>query len=246
MTSRLAGLIVAVLVLEGARAFADGPVPLAPAGDALKPPPGAIVLFDGKDLSEWVRRRDGKPAEWKVDNGYVEAVAGAGSLLSRRKFGDCRLHLEFWVPPMPTKFGQDRGNSGVYLQGRYEVQILDSFGVPPDRHSCGALYDLIAPARNACKPVGQWQTYDITFRAPRVTFCAPRVDGQDKVIAAGEITVVQNGVMVIDRGHFDRVTDVKHGTAVDMDLGEPGPIQLQEHGAPVRFRNIWLVPLGPR
>lgn len=224
--------LVAVAAFLG-EAIASGDGPAHP--ETPSPPPGAVMLFDGKDLSEWVNRRDGKPADWKVENGYMEAVVGAGSIVSRQKFGDCRLHVEFWVPLMPLKFGQDRGNSGVYLQGRYEVQILDSYGLPTDIHSCGALYDLIAPSTNACKPPEHWQTYDITFRAPRVG-----ADG--KVTEPGEITVVQNGVTVIDRGRFERVTDVKHGTAVDMDVGAPGPVQLQEHGAPVRFRNIWLAP----
>jgi hypothetical protein len=169
-----------------------------------------------------------------VENGSVEVVPGAGYILTKQKFGDCRLHLEFWIPLMADKSGQDRGNSGVYLQGRYEVQILDSFNNPTrPETACGALYDIIAPSTNASKPPGQWQNYDIDFRAPRV-------DSQGKVIEPGSITVVHNGVRVIDQGRFDHITDTKHGTALDEKLGAPGPLMLQNHGAKVRFRNIWI------
>jgi hypothetical protein len=202
------------------------------------PPPGARVLFDGRDLSAWIRRRDGKPAAWIVNDGYMEVVPGEGFLMTKEKFRDFQLHLEFWIPLMADKHGQDRGNSGVYLQGRYEVQILDSFNEPtdPDR-ACGALYTILAPLTNACLQPEEWQTYDITFRAPRT-------DGQGRVMEKGEITVIQNGIPIIQHGRFDRITDIKHDTALDSRLGDPGPIMLQDHGARVRFRNIWIKPLN--
>jgi hypothetical protein len=198
------------------------------------PPPGATVLFGGKSLDGWVTRR-GRPPGWKVAHGYVEVVPGTGDIWTKEKFGpDFQLHVEFWIPPSVGKSGQERGNSGVYLQGRYEVQVLDSF--KNETYSlgmCGALYGIIAPGKNASKPPGQWQTYDITFRAPRV-------DGAGTVVEKGELTVVHNGETVIDRGRFAKPTL----GALDEKLGEPGPIRLQEHGDPVRFRNIWIKPLG--
>jgi hypothetical protein len=198
-----------------------------------KPPPGAIVLFDGKSLNGWTDR-DGKPAGWKVEHGYMEVRPGTGDIVTKEKFGpDFLLHVEFWIPRMPDKKGQDRGNSGVYIQGRYEVQVLDSY--ENDTYvlgQCGALYGIIAPSKIASKPPEQWQTYDITFRAPRV-------DG-NKVTEKGEITVVHNGTTVIDKGRFEKWT----AGEMDQNIAQPGPIRLQDHGDPLRFRNIWLKPVG--
>jgi hypothetical protein len=202
-----------------------------------KPPPeGAIVLFDGKDLSGWVTR-SGAPAKWKVTDGYMEVVPFTGDIMTEKKFGPAfTLHVEFWLPLMADKKGQARSNSGVYLQGRYEIQVLDSYmnDTYPDG-ACGALYKIIAPSKNASKPPEQWQTYDITFHAPRV---AP--DGN--AIEKGEVTVVHNGETIIDQGRFDKVT----AGALDVKIAEPGPIRLQDHTCKVRFRNIWLLPLGAK
>jgi hypothetical protein len=209
------------------------------------PPKDATVLFDGKDLSGWMKR-DGKPAGWKVENGYLECVPRQGDIKTKQTFGpDFQLHVEFWLPLMANATGQGRANSGVYIQGRYEIQVLDSYmNKTYADGACGALYKIIAPnwaaaeekglsePKNPCKPPEQWQTYDITFHAPRV-------DRQGKVTQNGRVTVVQNGVTVIDNGSFDRTTD----GADDQKLGEPGPIRLQDHGNRVRFRNIWLKPL---
>jgi hypothetical protein len=198
-----------------------------------KPPNGAIVLFDGKDLSGWTTL-DGEPAPWKVDDGYMEVAPGKHDIMTKEKFGpDFKLHVEFWLPLMADAKGQARANSGVYLQGRYEIQVLDSYHneTYPDG-ACGALYGIIAPSKNASKPPEQWQTYDITLHAPRV-------DDNGKVIKEGRLTVVHNGETIIDDGKFDKVT----GGALDEKLGEPGPIRLQDHGCKVRYRNIWLKPL---
>jgi hypothetical protein len=193
------------------------------------------VLFNGTDLAGWIKK-DGSPAEWKVENGYMEVVPGKGSIITERKFGDFELHVEFWIPLMADKKGQDRGNSGVYLQGRYEIQVLDSFNNPTYADgACGALYGTIPPSRNASKPPEEWQTYDITFQAPRV-------DARGQVIEKGVVTVMHNGIRVIDRGRFDRITDT-YGGAVDEKQGTPGPILLQDHSCKVRFRNIWIKPL---
>jgi hypothetical protein len=205
------------------RLTADEPV-------AAPPPKDAVIVFDGKDLSAWVNDR-GQPAEWKVQDGYFEVVAGKGDVRTKEKFGDFKLHLEFWVPFMADKTGQGRGNSGVYLQGRHEIQVLDSHNNETYANgSCGALYGLIAPSKNASKPPEQWQTYDIDYTAPVVE------DGQVK--KKGRVTVVHNGVTVIDDGEFDKQIDL----GKDKNMGTPGPLLLQDHGCKVRFRNIWLVP----
>jgi hypothetical protein len=214
----------------------SGPLPAAAnsaADDSPSRPKDAVVLFDGKDLTGWTTL-DGKPPEWKVEDGYLEVVPGKGDIRTEKTFGpDFKLHVEFWLPLMADAKGQARANSGVYLQGRYEIQVLDSYmnetyadGV------CGALYGIIAPSKNANKPPEQWQTYDITFHAPRV-------DAEGKVTAKGHLTVVQNGETIIDNGAFDKVT----GGALDEKLGEAGPIRLQDHGCRVRYRNIWLQPI---
>jgi hypothetical protein len=210
---------------------------VALADDATKevpPPEGAIVLFNGKDLTGWVTK-DGKPAPWIVRDGYMEIVPAARKdIMTEQKFGDFQLHLEFWIPLMADKKGQSRGNSGVYLQGRHEIQILDSYHNETYANgSCGALYGLIAPSQNASKPPEEWQTYDITYHAPRV-------DAAGKVTEKGRVTVVHNGITVIKDGEFDRMVDERK----DPKIGSPGPILLQgDHGSKVRFRNIWIKPL---
>ncbi|HLJ92728.1 MAG TPA: DUF1080 domain-containing protein [Gemmataceae bacterium] len=236
----LAFLAEIALFAIGSAAAADG----TPEKSAV-PPKDAIVLFDGKDLSGWTKR-NGQPAGWKVEDGYMEVVPRQGDIMTKQKFGpDFQLHVEFWLPSMPNAKGQARANSGVYIQGRYEVQVLDSYmNKTYADGACGALYKIIAPnwaaaeekgqsePKNPCKPPEQWQTYDITFHAPRV-------NSQGAVSKNGQITIVQNGVTVIDHGTFGKATD----GALDTKLGEPGPIRLQDHGNKVRFRNIWLKPL---
>lgn len=204
-----------------------------PRDDESKPAPqGATVLFDGKSLDNWTSLR-GETAKWAVKDGYMEV--GRGDIMTREKFGpDFKLHVEFWLPLMADKKGQARSNSGVYLQGRYEIQVLDSYMNETYANGvCGALYGIIAPSKNANKPPEQWQTYDITL-------ISPRVDDKGKVTKKGVLTVVQNGETIIDKGEFDRVT----GGAMDEKLGEPGPIRLQDHGCKVRYRNIWLQPIN--
>jgi hypothetical protein len=203
------------------------------------PPPGAKVLLDGKDLSGW-KTRGGEPAKWKViEGGAVECAPRTGDIMTTEKFGpDFHLHVEFWLPLMKDAKDQGRSNSGVYLQGRYEIQVLDSYkNATYANGSVGALYGIIAPDEKAqaaaVKPPEEWNTYDIYFRAPRV-------DEAGKVTQKGEVTVVLNGVTLIDKGKFDRTT----GGALDQKLGEPGPILLQDHGNHVRYRNIWLKPLS--
>jgi hypothetical protein len=203
------------------------------------PPPGAAAkppewrsLFNGKDLTGWVGK-NGQPAAWKAENDYVEVTPGLGNIWTKETFGDFELHAEFWIPREAGKKDQGRGNSGIYLQGRYEIQILDSFDNPTKPEvACGALYGQIAPSKNASKPPGEWQSFDITFRAPRV-------DSNGNVTAQGRLTVLLNGSKVIDNAQFDKAST----QSLDANQGTPGPIMLQDHGNRVRFRNLRIKPM---
>ncbi len=181
-----------------------------------KPPEGAIVLFDGK-----VNRFEGRVTE----DGLL--MQGA---TSKPKFQDFQLHLEFRLAYMPYARGQRRSNSGCYLQGRYEVQILDSFGLEGRDNECGGIYSVRAPSVNMCFPPLSWQTYDIDFTAARY-------DDSGKKVRNARVTVRHNGVVIhndVELPHATRGNPVKEGA-------EPGPIFLQDHGDPLRFRNIWVV-----
>jgi hypothetical protein len=195
-------------------------------------PADAIILFDGKDVSKWTDGGHG-PLRWKVRHGAMIVTPGTGDAVTKDKFTDFRLHMEFWVPTAAEGFADRRGNSGVYLQGRYEIQIIDSYGHEPESHQCGALYSIAAPRVNACKPPGHWQDFDITFHSPKF-------DAQGRMIRKGRVTILQNGVKILNQVEFDHTTPA----ATDEHLAQPGPIRLQNYGgAPVRFRNMWLVPL---
>ncbi|OFX13783.1 MAG: hypothetical protein A2Z18_06115, partial [Armatimonadetes bacterium RBG_16_58_9] len=149
-------------------------------------PSDAIRLFDGKDLSNWVKRGGGEPG-WKVENGYAEVVPKTGDICSKQTVADCQLHVEFWLPLMADCTGQARANSGVYLQGRYEVQVLDSYGLDSKDDDCGGIYTVAAPVVNACRPPEQWQTYDILFHAPRFNHKGVKVKN-------ARISILQNGI----------------------------------------------------
>ena len=191
-----------------------------------------ILLFNRKDLSGWVSTKSMEIAHWKVADDYVEVVPGLGDIQTTQLFNDFDLHAEFWIPYLPDKHGQDRGNSGIFLQGRYEIQVLDTYKneTYPDG-ICGSLYKLIAPQFNASLPPENWQTYDIHF-------VSPKLDSAGHVIEKGEVTVVLNGKTVINRGRFERPT----GSAAKQKQGVQGPIRLQDHGSPVRFRNLIISP----
>ncbi|MBX6311360.1 MAG: DUF1080 domain-containing protein [Isosphaeraceae bacterium] len=197
------------------------------------PPAGAIVLFDGKSLDQWVQLDGQSPAPWKlVDGGAMQVEKGG--IMTRRKFdGHFKLHIEFRVPYKPKAQGQARGNSGVYLQGRYEVQVLDSYGLTPKNNDCGAIYEVAAPRVNACKAPTIWQSYDIDFHAP--------VCENGKKVKPARMTVYQNGALIQDNVAIP-VDNTRAGLGGDPCT--PGPIHLQDHGDPVQYRNIWLLPLS--
>ncbi len=194
--------------------------------EGAKPPEGATAI----DLSQLVTE-NGSAAAWTSADGVL--TAGKGSVMTREKYRDFKLHVEFSVPQPPEGAkDQARGNSGVYIQRRYEVQILDSMGDdPPKFNGCGSLYRQRAPDKNMCRKPGEWQVYDIAFRAARF-------DESGKKTENARITVVWNGETV----HKD--VEIKDKTGAGKPEGpEPGPILLQDHGAPVRFRNLWILPL---
>lgn len=195
------------------------------------PPPGAVVLFDGADMNGWVTLRTNEPVNWPVKDGAV--TVGKGNIVSKELFRDAYVHVEFKEPDMPDMTGQKKGNSGVYLQGIYEIQVLDSYGIQiPGTGDCGAIYHQFAPLVNACKPALEWQTYDIIFRAARV-------DEAGNVVENARITLLHNGIVV----HNNVIVEGPTGGAISDDVGAPGPLLLQDHGDPVQYRNIWFVRL---
>jgi hypothetical protein len=197
-----------------------------------RPPSDAVVLFDGKDLSKWAHK-DGSAAKWKVENGYAEVVAKTGYIYTREAFGDCQLHVEF-TEPLPAKGeSQDRGNSGVFLQGLYETQVLDSYQSKTYADGqAGAIYGQYPPLVNASRPPGQWQVYDIVFHGPRF-------DKDGKLLRPARETVFHNGVLVQDNVELTGPT--AHGKRPPYEpQPEKLPLALQDHGHPVRYRNIWI------
>jgi hypothetical protein len=195
-------------------------------------PSDAVVLFDGKDLSKWTHK-DGSAAKWKVENGYAEVVAKTGYIYTREAFGDCQLHVEF-AEPIPAKGeNQDRGNSGVFLQGLYETQVLDSYQSKTYADGqAGAIYGQYPPLVNASRPPGQWQTYDIVFHGPRF-------DKDGKLLRPARETIFHNGVLVQDNVELSGPT--AHGKHPPYEpQPEKLPLALQDHNHPVRYRNIWI------
>lgn len=258
------GLLVAVLSSSGAAfaaqggefptGYSDGPKlpgsqwrvhdekrPLPPivapgdAGASAKPPADAIVLFDGTNLSAWQTVKDGSAARWKVADGYMEVTAGAGDIRTRQEFGDSQLHVEFATPAPPINSSQGRGNSGVFLYGLYEVQVLDSFdNLTYADGQASAIFGQTPPLVNASRPPGEWQSFDIFYTGPRFK------DGA--VVTPGYVTVLHNGV--VTQNHTELLGASRfHALPAQIVHGPAGPIQLQDHEYPVRFRNIWIRPL---
>ena len=201
-------------------------------------PADAVVLFDGKDLSQWVSD-SGQPAGWTVRDGFFEVTPEAGSIQTRESFGDVQMHIE-WASPNPAAgSGQNRGNSGVFLMGRYEIQVLDTFQADTYADGyAGAVYGQAPPLFNATLPPGAWQTFDIVFRGPRFST-------DDKLLDAAHVTVIHNGVAVQNNERIPGPTSWLNTLSYQPHPRE-APIRLQDHGQAVRFRNIWARRLPTR
>ena len=201
-------------------------------GGMAKPPSDAIILFDGKNLDEWVAATDGKPAGWKTDGSAMTVVKGTGAIRTKKEFGDIQLHIEFRPPSVVEGNGQGRGNSGVFLQGRYELQVLDSYkNRTYSNGQAGSIYKQSMPLVNACLPPGEWQVYDVIYTAPRFN-----ADGIK--ITSAYITVFQNGVLVQNHTEIRGTTEYI-GMPKNVAHGK-GPLELQDHGNPTSFRNVWV------
>lgn len=222
--------------LDRPRPVVVTPAPIVgPAG----PPSDAIVLFDGRGLAEW-RSTDSTPtrAGWKASSSAIEVVPGAGGIQTVRAFGDVQLHIEWMSPVLAAGTGQDRGNSGVFLMGRYEVQVLDSYrNTTYADGQAGSIYGQFPPLVNASRPPGRWQSFDIVFRRPSF-------DDDGRLTVPARMTVLHNGVLVHEdvvlqgpTSHRVRAPYTAHPDRM--------PISLQDHGHKVRFRNIWVRELPP-
>jgi hypothetical protein len=198
------------------------------------PPSDAIVLFDGRSLAEWRAADTTKgDARWTIENGAMVVAAGTGDIATRRKFGDVQLHIEWSAPNPPHGTSQDRGNSGVFLMSTYEIQVLDSYHAStyPDGQAA-AIYGQFPPLVNAMRPPGEWQVYDIVFHRPHF-------DAGGVVTAPARVTVFHNGIIVQDDVTILGPTTNGHRTAYSAHPDRL-PLQLQDHGHPVRYRNIWV------
>ncbi|MGC8746542.1 MAG: 3-keto-disaccharide hydrolase [Candidatus Saccharicenans sp.] len=202
------------------------PLPPVPA------PSDAIVIFDGNNLLNWVDAK-GQPARWKVEGDYMEVVPGTGNIQTKMGFGSCQLHIEWATPYPPKGSGQDRGNSGVFLMGLYEVQVLDSYENKTYADGmAGAIYGQYPPLVNACRKPGEWQTYDIIF-------FAPKFDRDGKLLEPARMTVFQNGILIHYNAELTGPTAHKARPPYKSHADRL-PLMLQDHNHPVRFRNIWL------
>lgn len=205
--------------------------PAAP-GPFTPPPSDAVVLFDGSNASVWRTERGGE-VRWRVTDAALEVAPGTGDISTREEFGDVQLHIEWMTPAPPKESGQDRGNSGVFLMGLYEVQVLDTYENKTYADGmAGAVYGQYPPLVNASRPPGEWQAYDIVFRRPRF-------DRDGTLLTPARLTVFHNGVLIQDNvtltgptAHRTRPPYSRHADRL--------PLKLQDHGAPVRFRNIWV------
>ena len=217
----------------------DRPVPavISPATPSTqqtpgKPPSDAVVLFDGRDASQWVQT-DGSALKWRVDNGALEVVPNSGDIRTRDAFGDCQLHVEFQEPVPAVGESQDRGNSGVFLMGLYEIQVLDSFENRTYADGqASAVYGQYPPLVNAALPPGKWQAYDIVFHGPRF-------DKDGKLLRPARVTMLHNGVLTQDNVELTGPTKNKQRPPYQV-TPEKLPLKLQDHENPVRYRNIWI------
>lgn len=217
------------------------PVPVTPGTCSTPETPGkapsdALVLFDGADLSQW-ETVTGGPAQWKVEQGYLEVLPASGDIQTKQRFGDCQLHVEWATPNPPVGDIMNRGNSGVFLFGQFELQVFESYpeqrGIYADGQA-GAIYGQYPPLVNACRKPGEWQCFDVLFTAPRF-------DGA-RLLTPAFITVFQNGVAI--HHHTAILGSTGHRLLPKYTpRGSTGPVRLQAHGNPVRYRNIWIRPI---
>lgn len=221
------------------------PPVVTPAANISQPPSDAIVLFDGTEASFYENWQHNRPADereqdWIVVEGALQSMRGAGKLSSIAELGDCQLHIEWRAPTEIVGKGQGRGNSGVFLLGgMIEVQVLDNYKNPTYADgTAGAVYGLMPPAVNALRPSSEWQSYDIIFRRP--------IARDGVILDLGSLTVLQNGVVVQDNTPWEGGSGHKKRQPLDRIFPELGALMLQDHGNPVRFRNIWYRPLRPR
>jgi hypothetical protein len=210
----------------------------AEGGLGVKPPSDAIILFDGTNLDAW-KSVSGGPAKWRVADRVLETLPGAGMIETKGEYGDIQLHVEWAAPEPAVGVGQDRGNSGVFLMSDFEIQVLDSYKADTYADGqAGAIYGQYPPLFNASRPPGQWQTYDVAFRRPRF-------DGSGKLVEPARITLFHNGILVQNNEEpFGPTSWLKWLPYTDR--GGRGPIALQDHDHPVRYRNIWLRELPDR
>lgn len=197
--------------------------------------PEKVVLFNGKDLSNWTSRSGGEAPAWEIENGVLTVTPRTGDIVSKEEFGDAFIHLEFRVPDMPDKTGQHKGNSGVFIHGRYEIQVLDSYGLEPGKADCASIYDRYAVLFNNCRKPLEWQTYDIVFRAPRF-------DENGNVTEKPRLTLLFNGLPV----HNNLILESLTGAPLTEEMVAVGPLLLQDHNNTVSFRNIWMCRLPER
>ena len=207
------------------------PKVVTPGKNLSDPPSDAIVLFDGKNLDNWVGK-DGKIAKWTVADGAMTVAKGAGDVKTKQTFGDMQLHIEWRTPVKVEGEGQGRGNSGIFLSEKYELQILDSYNNRTySNGQAGSIYKQSIPMVNVCKPPGEWQAYDVVY-------IAPRFNANGTLKTAGRITVLHNGVLIHNDTEIKGTTEYKGKPKVVAH--EKGSIQLQDHGNPTSFRNIWI------
>ncbi len=209
------------------------PVPrVVKPGEGTKPPADAIVLFDGLNTNEWYMAKDSAACKWTVADGAITVVPNGGGIQSKRNFGDCQLHIEFRTPVVVKGEGQGRGNSGIFLQNRYELQVLDCYqNTTYSNGQTASMYKQSIPLVNACRPPGEWQMYDILYTAPRFN-----ADGM--LVVPGRITVLHNGVVAQLNTEIKGTTEYR-GLPRIVAHGK-GPLHLQDHGDLVSYRNIWI------
>jgi hypothetical protein len=209
---------------------------VAPGKTNADPPADAIVLFNGANQDAFVSSKDKSPAKWKIENGALTVVKGAGQIETKQGFGDCQLHIEWRTPNEVSGEGQGRGNSGIFFMGRYELQVLDSYNNKTySNGQAASIYKQLPPLVNASRGPGEWQTYDVIFTAPRF-----KEDGT--LQSQARITVIHNGVLVQNNATLWGATQYI-GTPLYEKHGDKEPLALQDHGNPNSFRNVWIRPL---